>query len=467
MQSENRLIIQFHNGEGESVGPQLDIEESATPEILQDLLNSLQSTDDSYLFYLSNIEVRSMLKEAVTEADHSREIVVPLTFHPQSLFHVAPATRATSCLEGHTEAILCVQYSPDGNSLCSGGGDTNVRIWDVQTETPYKTMKGHNNWVLIVSWAPDCNTIASAGVDGTIRLWDPETGEQKGKALSGHRKWVTSLTWEPFHLNPKCTKLASSSKDQTVKVWDVQSHTVLYNITSHSGAVTKVIWAGNGYLYTASQDRTIKVWDSVNGALVRELKGHGHWVNYLSCSTDFALRTGYFDPEGSSQAESESEKLEFALKKYEKLAGKGERLVSCSDDFTLFLWTPASTTSPVSRMTGHQQLITHVMFSPDGHFIASASNDKSVKLWEGFTGQFLTSFRGHVGAVYQITWSADSRMLASASKDSTVKIWGIKKKALLIDLPGHADQVYAIDWSPDGNKMASGGRDRILNIWRN
>ena len=153
MQTDNRLIIQFHNGEGETVGPQLDIEESATPEILQDLLNSFQSTEDSYLFYLSNIEVRTFLKSAVQEAEHSRELVVPLTFHPQSLFHVAPATRATSCLEGHTEAILCIQYSPDGNNLCSGGGDTNVRLWDVQTETPYKTMKGHNNWVLVISWA--------------------------------------------------------------------------------------------------------------------------------------------------------------------------------------------------------------------------------------------------------------------------------------------------------------------------
>ncbi|OMJ95589.1 hypothetical protein SteCoe_1010 [Stentor coeruleus] len=465
--SDIRLIVQFYNGEGEPVGPQLDMPDDSTPEVLQSLLNSIQVSEDDYTFYLQQVEVRESLKKAVQEASHSSEIVVPLTFHPQSLFHVAPATRATSCLEGHTESILCIQYSPNGNSLATGGGDANVRIWDVDTETPYRTLKGHNNWVLFVSWSPDGQTLASAGVDGNIRLWDPETGEQKGKAINAHRRWITSLSWEPYHRNQECNHLASSSKDNTVKVWNTDTHNLIYSISGHTAAVTKVLWGGFGCLYTASQDRTVKVWNSETGAMIKELKGHGHWVNHLSCSTDFALRTGYYEPGSETQAETKEDKLETSRKRYMKLLGKGERIVSCSDDFTLFLWTPETSSSSVARMTGHQQLITQVLFSPDGHFIASASNDKSVKLWEGFTGQYLASFRSHVGAVYQISWSADSRMIASASKDSTVKIWGMKKKGLLADLPGHADQVFALDWSPDGRKMASGGRDRILNIWRN
>lgn len=468
MESDTRFIIQFHNADGEPVGPQLDINSSASVDILQDLLNSIQSSEDSYLFYLQNIEVKETLEKAVKEANHSSEVVVPLTFHPESPFSVAPATRATSCLEGHTEAILCVQYSPNGNNLASGAGDACVRLWDVQTETPFRTMKGHNNWVLIVAWAPDGLSLASAGVDGTIRIWDVETGEQKGKAIMAHRKWVTSITWEPFHINPNCIRFASSSKDHTIKVWDSETRKMLYCLTGHNAAVTKVIWGGSGYFYSSSQDRTIRVWNSENFSLVRELKGHAHWVNHLTCSTDFALRTGYFDPSSSSpEPESLSDKQSLALSIYQKLLGKQERLASCSDDFTLFLWTPSTSSSSTSRMTGHQQLITQVLFSPSGHFLASASNDKSIKLWDGFTGAYLASFRNHVAAVYQITWSPDSRMLASASKDTTIKIWNVKKKCMQADLPGHADQVYAVDWSPDGRKMASGGRDRILNIWRN
>lgn len=62
------------------------------------------------------------------------------------------------------------------------------------------------------------------------------------------------------------------------------------------------------------------------------------------------------------------------------------------------------------------------MFSPDTRYIASASFDKSIKLWDGNTGKYITSFRGHVRAVYQISWSADSRLLVSGSADSTLKV---------------------------------------------
>ena len=74
-----------------------------------------------------------------------------------------------------------------------------------------------------------------------------------------------------------------------------------------------------------------------------------------------------------------------------------------------------------ARMTGHQQLVNDVKFSPDSRLIASASFDKSIKLWDGRTGAFLTTLRGHVQAVYQIAWSADSRLLVSGSADSTLK----------------------------------------------
>ncbi|XP_065892501.1 notchless protein homolog 1-like isoform X1 [Dysidea avara] len=115
-------------------------------------------------------------------------------------------------------------------------------------------------------------------------------------------------------------------------------------------------------------------------------------------------------------------------------------------------------------MMGHQQLINQVSFSPDARLIASASFDKSVKLWDGRTGKYITSLRGHVSAVYQISWSADSRLLCSGSSDSTLKVWDIKNRKLLMDLPGHVDEVFSVDWSTNGEQVASGGRDRHIKI---
>lgn len=85
--------------------------------------------------------------------------------------------------------------------------------------------------------------------------------------------------------------------------------------------------------------------------------------------------------------------------------------------------------SLLARLTGHQQLVNDVKFSPDSRLIASASFDKSIKLWDGKTGNFIATLRGHVQAVYQIAWSADSRLLVSGSADSTLKgILKTKKK---------------------------------------
>ena len=64
-----------------------------------------------------------------------------------------------------------------------------------------------------------------------------------------------------------------------------------------------------------------------------------------------------------------------------------ERLVSGSDDATLFLWKPSESKKPIIRMTGHQKPVNEVKFSPDTRTIASASFDKFVKLWNGFTGE--------------------------------------------------------------------------------
>lgn len=101
---------------------------------------------------------------------------------------------------GHSSPILCASFSPTGKLLATGSGDTSIRLWDLNTETPSHTLSGHKGWVLCVEWEPMERKLASGGHDGHVRLWDPITGKAIGDALRGHAKWITSLAWEPIHM---------------------------------------------------------------------------------------------------------------------------------------------------------------------------------------------------------------------------------------------------------------------------
>jgi len=483
------VVVQFKDREGKEVGNLIDIPTISDIDAMSSLIHSLlnpEEDDESeskitpYSFYAKvkrngvedDVEVTSTLSNLIQQHDLGTEDVISLTYQPLAVFRVRPVTRCTDTMPGHTEAILHVSYSPDGRHLASGGGDTTVRFWDVNTNLPRFTCHGHKNHVLCTAWSPDGKRFASADLNGVLILWDP----LKGKAVStikAHSKHITSIAWEPMHMNKDCDRLATASKDSLVKIWHARTKRCIASLSGHVDSVECVKWGGEGLLYTASRDRTIKAWcvEGTNpkdvGKLVRTFKGHGHRVNSLALSCDYVCRTGPYDHRCTKFA-SDEDAYKAAVEKYNIFkAGEPERMVSGSDDFTLFLWHPKDGKHPIKRLTGHQQAVNHIAFSPDGRYFASASFDKKTKIWNGKSGDFLSTLHGHVGAVYQVAWSTDSRYLVTASKDSTAKLWEMPSgKRAKETLPGHADEVYALDWSPNGSSVSTGSKDRTIKIWK-
>ncbi|KAF2740510.1 F-box/WD repeat-containing protein pof1 [Polyplosphaeria fusca] len=452
----------------------------ASTKNLEILLNELKEQGDDripYRFFPDGAtealgDKDDLYNALVKPGKASAESEITLQYAPQAVFRVKAVSRCAAAISGHGDNILAVQFSPVNSSrMASGSGDKTVRVWDCDTNTPVHTLKGHSKWVLAVSYSPDGSLLASGGYDNDVRIWESDTGKQVGGPLKGHTNFITSLSWEPYHLQePNRPRVASSSKDSTVRIWDAMSGRIDFALSGHKGNVTCVKWGGTGKIYTSSHDKTLKVWNAATGTLLHTLSGHAHWVNHLALSTDFVLRTAYHDHTRKVPPTHE-ERLAKAKARFERAATIGgeivERLASASEDCTLFLWTPLTSTKAVTRMTGHQKQINQVTFSPDGALLASAAWDNHVKLWSARDGTFLFTLRAHVGPVYMASFSADSRLLASCSKDTTLKVWDLRTGKLKEDLPGHKDQVFALDWSPDGERVGSGGADKQVRIWRN
>ncbi|EGV62022.1 hypothetical protein CANTEDRAFT_131464 [Yamadazyma tenuis ATCC 10573] len=484
------ILIKFEAADtGDSIGGSIRVPGGITEKQLEQLLNQLHNSSEDpvpYTFALANkkaddsvemVDIKDNVYSSILKPKiKTTEDFMTLVYTPRAVFKVRPVTRSSNAIAGHGSTILCCQFSPnDSGRMCSGAGDSTARIWDCKTHTPVATLAGHTNWVLCVSYSPCGTMIATGSMDNTVRLWEADSGKPLGKPLVGHGKWITSLTWEPLHLVAAnaVPRVASGSKDGTVRVWDTSARVCEMTMSGHTNSVSCVRWSGSNIIYSGSHDKTIRAWDvTAGGRCIQTLRSHAHWVNHLSLSTDYVLRQGGFDHTSSRSSIKNTTPAELrakALQAYEKAAklggGVSERIVTASDDFTMYLWEPLKQSKPICRMTGHQKLVNHVSFSPDGRYIVSSSFDNSIKIWDGLKGTFIGTLRGHVAPVYQTAWSSDSRLLVSCSKDTTLKVWDVRTRKLSVDLPGHADEVFAVDWSIDGHRVASGGKDKSVRIW--
>ncbi|KAJ6564297.1 hypothetical protein B0H19DRAFT_1026095, partial [Mycena capillaripes] len=128
-------------------------------------------------------------------------------------------------LEGHTNQVTSVAFSPDGKRIIivSGSDDLTVRIWDAQTGAALgEPLEGHTNGVTSVAFSPDGKRIVSGSDDLTVRIWDAQTGAALGEPLEGHTNRVTSVAF-----SPDGNRIVSGSWDCTVRIWDAKTGAAL------------------------------------------------------------------------------------------------------------------------------------------------------------------------------------------------------------------------------------------------
>ncbi|MEH1936107.1 MAG: serine/threonine-protein kinase [Nostoc sp.] len=143
----------------------------------------------------------------------------------------------------------------------------------------------------------------------------------------------------------------------------------------------------------------------------------------------------------------------------------GYTLASASDDKIVKLWD-LNTQKVLASLSGHSQAVKSVAFSPDGQILATASDDKTIKLWQVETLEEICTLLGHSHAVKSVAFSPDGQILASGSWDKTVKLWDINTGTEICTMTGHQLQVNSVAFSPQGQLLASASYDRTIRLWQ-
>lgn len=118
-----------------------------------------------------------------------------------------------------------------------------------------------------------------------------------------------------------------------------------------------------------------------------------------------------------------------------------------------------------NRLEGHSNSIRSIAVSLDGKTLASASADRTIKLWNLDTQKPIATLSGHSDWVNSVAFSSDGKTLASASRDRTIKLWNLYTQKPIVTLTGHSNSVQGVAFSPDGKTLASASRDRTIKLF--
>ncbi|MGW2628607.1 nSTAND1 domain-containing NTPase [Streptomyces chattanoogensis] len=153
----------------------------------------------------------------------------------------------------------------------------------------------------------------------------------------------------------------------------------------------------------------------------------------------------------------------------------GRTLATASYDRTVRLWNVADPTRPKplgKPLTGHSSWVSTAVFSPDGHTLASASDDGTIRMWDvrdpGHPKPLGPPLTGHDGTIFLLAFSPDGRTLASADEDHTVRLWDVRdphRPKARGALTGATAAVRSVAFSPDGRTLAAGGDDNAIRLW--
>jgi WD40 repeat protein len=382
--------------------------------------------------------------------------------------------------------VLALAFAPDGATLIAGAKADGVQLWDVAGRKLRGTLRGHVGWIGTVAVATGSKTIATGSFDSTAKLWDLDGG-QAPTVLRGRHGWVCAVA-----LAPDGKQLATGADDGTIVLWDPATGKEAATLKGHTGAVVAVAYSAKaGLLATGSWDEAkgqgqLKLWDADPasksfGKEQRQLAGHATGVVCLAFAPDGrTLASGgtdgkviFWDPaSGEKRGEVDAHK---GVVRCVAFAPNGRYLASGGDDATIsvrgpdgrpILFEASAQLKSAQPFGGHTAAVTALAFAANSAVLASASEDRTVRLWNVNGGASRAVLRGHGRGVFALAFAPQGSTLASGGADGSVKLWDAETGNDRFTFLGHSGTVRAVAFSPDLTLLASGGHDGTVRLWR-
>ena len=362
----------------------------------------------------------------------------------------------TAILSEHTDEVLSLIFSSDGESLVSGSVDKTVKLWDMKTGGAIKTFSGHTEVVHAVSVSVGCTTIASGSYDKTLRLWDAQTGEchhimeqqvlvhsikffptdpQHFLFMTNHEigQWNVSghqvgpkFEGTCVDFSPDGTQMISRHSN-TATVWNTSSRIVVTTFPVVPDIKCYNCFSPDGRLIAVSAKRIVHVWNIAGSEphLIETFIGHTDDIRSIAWSSPSLLITTSFDQ----------------LVKFWKIRTKPIDLVGTDSNFV-----------SITSVT----IMSITLQAKDGIYITS-DFDGVVRICDIFTGvceaSFQTPAKGDNKRDIQLV---NGRWILAWYSDGKIEIWDIAKEELLLTADG-PKCLEDIKISKDGSRVFSIG----------